>query len=316
MAATERHDSVAFGEVLREHREAAGLSQEALAARSGVSSDTISQWERGVVRQPRRSTLKLLADALGLKEAARETFVAAAGAPPRRPVLVDDGPRSAPRRGSEQSVADRHPKRRLLSRRSGLVAAGLVVLVTGGVAVTMLVGPWRLGQSGSPPGAVATHAPAPGSAGPAQVSGASGFSFEDGGTDRWGGTGHITSIANGPVAHDGGHSLQLGLYSASATDFPYASVRLSEPAAPTSGQTVSLYTKVAAGSATVHGWVFVQDLGFGWHQSQPVALSASSWTRLSITVPPGIRVNGVGVQFQATPVNTNATVYVDSVSWA
>jgi transcriptional regulator with XRE-family HTH domain len=83
VAATEPAGSepASFGELLREYRELAGLSQEALSARSGVSSDTISQWERGVVRQPRRSTLKLLADALGLDATARNALVAATSRP-------------------------------------------------------------------------------------------------------------------------------------------------------------------------------------------------------------------------------------------
>ncbi|HXM53844.1 MAG TPA: helix-turn-helix transcriptional regulator [Candidatus Dormibacteraeota bacterium] len=67
-----------FGSLLRAHREAAGLSQEALAARSGVSVETISQWERGLVKRPRRTTLKLLTDALRLEPNAVDAMWSAA----------------------------------------------------------------------------------------------------------------------------------------------------------------------------------------------------------------------------------------------
>jgi transcriptional regulator with XRE-family HTH domain len=86
-----------FGSQLRAHREQAGLSQEALAAQSGVSVETISQWERGLVRRPRRSTLKLLADALRLEPAAVEAMWAAAQsrAEPRAEPAPKQRPRTA-----------------------------------------------------------------------------------------------------------------------------------------------------------------------------------------------------------------------------
>ncbi|HEV2460208.1 MAG TPA: helix-turn-helix transcriptional regulator [Ktedonobacterales bacterium] len=40
--------SVTFADLLRHHRTAAGLTQEELAARAGLSSDAISTLERGV----------------------------------------------------------------------------------------------------------------------------------------------------------------------------------------------------------------------------------------------------------------------------
>lgn len=46
-------------------REAAGLSQQDLATRSGVSIQTISRYERGIA-EPRRKTLTRLASALGV----------------------------------------------------------------------------------------------------------------------------------------------------------------------------------------------------------------------------------------------------------
>jgi predicted transcriptional regulator len=52
--------------VLRAARQAAGLSQEELAERSGLSVRNISNIERGRVTRPRRSSLDALADALTL----------------------------------------------------------------------------------------------------------------------------------------------------------------------------------------------------------------------------------------------------------
>jgi len=54
--------------------ETAGLTQEALSERSGVSVNTISLLERGEHRGPRRSTVELLADALELAGADRDAF--------------------------------------------------------------------------------------------------------------------------------------------------------------------------------------------------------------------------------------------------
>lgn len=56
----------AFHTLIRRARAAAGLTQEALAERAGVSGRTISDLERGAVRAPRRDTLELLANALDL----------------------------------------------------------------------------------------------------------------------------------------------------------------------------------------------------------------------------------------------------------
>jgi predicted ATPase len=59
---------------------AAALSQEELAARSGLSARGISDLERGVRRAPRPETLRLLADALELAGAERASLIAAAHA--------------------------------------------------------------------------------------------------------------------------------------------------------------------------------------------------------------------------------------------
>jgi predicted ATPase/transcriptional regulator with XRE-family HTH domain len=67
-----------FGSMLRRHRRAAGLSQEDLADRAGLSVDAIAALERGRRRAPRPLTARLLAKALALDEAARATFLSSA----------------------------------------------------------------------------------------------------------------------------------------------------------------------------------------------------------------------------------------------
>ena len=66
-----------FGELLRRHRTAAGLTQEALAERAGLSSRGIADLERGVRRAPYRGTVARLVEALDLDAAQREALVAA-----------------------------------------------------------------------------------------------------------------------------------------------------------------------------------------------------------------------------------------------
>ena len=73
---TER--SLDFGALLRSHRLTAGLSQEALAERAGMSAHGISALERGYRRTPQRGTLALLAGALALNDAQGQEFEAAA----------------------------------------------------------------------------------------------------------------------------------------------------------------------------------------------------------------------------------------------
>ena len=77
-----------FGDLLRRHRQAAGLTQEELAARTGLSVRGLSDLERGVRAIPRKDTLRLLIEALGLVGAERAALVAAAkrrsAPPPRR----------------------------------------------------------------------------------------------------------------------------------------------------------------------------------------------------------------------------------------
>src|SRR3954454_10020536 len=63
-----------FGPLLRRYRLAAGLTQEQLAERAGLSAHGISNLERGVRRLPFRHTVRQLADALQLSDPDRAEF--------------------------------------------------------------------------------------------------------------------------------------------------------------------------------------------------------------------------------------------------
>src|SRR5579872_472976 len=70
-------EALGFGALLRHYRERAGLGQERLAERSGVSAAAISNLERGM-NQPRLETVQLLAQALGLSDDEHATLRVAA----------------------------------------------------------------------------------------------------------------------------------------------------------------------------------------------------------------------------------------------
>src|SRR6266508_843343 len=70
-----------FAALLRRHRLLAGLSQEALAERAGLSVRGISDLERGVRRAPHPATIARLAEVLDLDAATREVLLLAATKP-------------------------------------------------------------------------------------------------------------------------------------------------------------------------------------------------------------------------------------------
>ena len=67
-----------FGATLRRRRVAAGLSQEELAERAGLSVRGVGNLEQGRRHAPRLATVRLLSDALGLDAAGRAELSAAA----------------------------------------------------------------------------------------------------------------------------------------------------------------------------------------------------------------------------------------------
>jgi transcriptional regulator with XRE-family HTH domain len=68
-----------FGSRLRDCRTSSGLSQQELAERSGLSIRAISKLECGWTRWPYPGSVDRLADALGLRDAARTEFMVTAG---------------------------------------------------------------------------------------------------------------------------------------------------------------------------------------------------------------------------------------------
>jgi predicted ATPase/DNA-binding XRE family transcriptional regulator len=132
-----------FGALLRRHRLKAGLTQEELAERAGVSARGVQQLERGRTA-PRAETVRLLAEALELSADARAALIAAvhpelatsAAALSDPPRLADFPipPTSLVGREHELAVACA-----LLRRPEGTARARLVTLTgPGGVGKTRL----------------------------------------------------------------------------------------------------------------------------------------------------------------------------------
>ena len=106
-------EATGFGALLRRLRLAAGLTQEALAERAGVSARAVSDLERDPSRLPRLDSVALLADALGLDPAGRARLLAAARPDDRgRPPPAPGGSRAA------RPAAPAHPADR--ARRGSL----------------------------------------------------------------------------------------------------------------------------------------------------------------------------------------------------
>jgi transcriptional regulator with XRE-family HTH domain len=104
--------SVAFGTLLRRYRVAAGLTQEELAERAGISRRSLGDLERGVAHTPRKDTVALLAAALALAPPERSAFVEAArrvGAPAAS-IPVSPSPSAPPfvGRARELALLERH----------------------------------------------------------------------------------------------------------------------------------------------------------------------------------------------------------------
>jgi predicted ATPase len=77
-----------FADLLLDLRVQAGLSQEELADRAGLSVRTIRELEAGRVARPRKDSVRLLAEGLGLRDGDAGRFLAAAGHASVRPVIA------------------------------------------------------------------------------------------------------------------------------------------------------------------------------------------------------------------------------------
>jgi tetratricopeptide (TPR) repeat protein/transcriptional regulator with XRE-family HTH domain len=129
-----------FGQLVSAHRRRAGLTQEDLAARTGLSVRSIRAVENGHVRRPRPSTVRLLTEAFGLAEDDRDTFRRAAGG----------GPAGVPSSGFDRPVptqlppgvpvfAGRGAELQVLDDRAGSIAA---ISGPGGIGKTWLAVHW------------------------------------------------------------------------------------------------------------------------------------------------------------------------------
>jgi predicted ATPase/DNA-binding XRE family transcriptional regulator len=129
-----------FGGLLRRTRVAAGLSQQALAERAGLSVDGVAALETGRRSRPRAFTVGLLADALGLDQAARTVFAERAAGPgqpaPAGPPLLP-----APLIGRDGDIAAvarllQGPSLRLLTLTGagGVGKTSLAIAASGAVA--------------------------------------------------------------------------------------------------------------------------------------------------------------------------------------
>jgi predicted transcriptional regulator len=77
MATAQTQLDARFGQLLRQFRLTAELSQEALSERAAVSARSISDLGRGVKTRPHFETVRLLADALVLEPPQRAALIIA-----------------------------------------------------------------------------------------------------------------------------------------------------------------------------------------------------------------------------------------------
>jgi predicted ATPase/DNA-binding XRE family transcriptional regulator len=129
-----------FATLLRQYRLLAGLSQEGLAERAGLSVRGIQDLERGARTAPRAETVRMLAEGLGLDEAARAALIAAANPELATPPKLTAGPMRRPELplpptalvGREREVAEGCARLRRLETRM------LTLTGPGGVGKTRL----------------------------------------------------------------------------------------------------------------------------------------------------------------------------------
>jgi predicted ATPase/transcriptional regulator with XRE-family HTH domain len=133
-----------FGGLLRRYRLEAGLSQEALAERAGISPDAVAALERGRRNTPRPATLALLVDALNLQSEGRAALIAAAtGATPEPVTAVETTVRSPAHRPLPVPITP-------IIGREHEEAALLDLMLparAGGVRLITLTGPGGIGKT-------------------------------------------------------------------------------------------------------------------------------------------------------------------------
>lgn len=146
-----------LGDLLRGHRTRAGLTQAALAEKSGLSEQAISMLERGTRRRPRQDTIQALTAALGLDPESAEQFLASAHAGRRRPRAA-----SSPEQRGKQGLTTPFQLPPAVSDFTGRDAQLEVILATltsaadqqrGAVGLVVLTGMGGIGKT-----ALAVHA--------------------------------------------------------------------------------------------------------------------------------------------------------------
>ncbi|HEY1626713.1 MAG TPA: helix-turn-helix domain-containing protein [Streptosporangiaceae bacterium] len=143
-------DGPDFGDRLRASRLVAGLSQEELAARSGISVRAISDMERGRTRWPHPASVHRLADALALTGSVRAEFVS--GASRRLPgAATGESPSPGGRRVLPRQLPPTLPA--FAGRSSELTILSRVLSRPGGTAVITAIG----GTAGVGKTALALH---------------------------------------------------------------------------------------------------------------------------------------------------------------
>jgi predicted ATPase/transcriptional regulator with XRE-family HTH domain len=131
-----------LADFVRNQRLRAGLSQEGLAERAGLSVETVGKLERGLRRRLYSHTARALADALGLDDAERAVLAeVAAGRAGSMP-----GPRRSATPIAVASTGDLPPSlTSFVGREHELTAAGL--LLARGVRLLTLTGPGGAGKT-------------------------------------------------------------------------------------------------------------------------------------------------------------------------